>query len=246
MIQRRLRRGHLSKITRQTKNMIHNFISISVLYPIISVVANNMARDAVTNAKNAVCQILDFTKFFNRVLPRIAYKNVGIINPSVASTAPSHSLSWYPRKVTVASIGPGANKPNAIVSNIVFSGILKSDGKIGDLLINSGNRFKFISPDFLRLEIRQHHDKLMKISKLTLEQVLESEYQICKSINFISEEQISPFNWEFAENLVFDVDKKETKYTWHWSCLLYTSDAADERSSVDLGGRRIIKKKKKD
>src|SRR5678815_1211556 len=28
-------------------------------------------------------------------------------------------------------------------------------------------------------------------------------------------------------------------------CLLYTSDAADERSSVDLGGRRIIKKKKK-
>ncbi len=26
------------------------------------------------------------------------------------------------------------------------------------------------------------------------------------------------------------------------SCLLYTSDAADERSSVDLGGRRIINK----
>ena len=28
------------------------------------------------------------------------------------------------------------------------------------------------------------------------------------------------------------------------ACLLYTSDAADERSSVDLGGRRIINKKK--
>ena len=28
-------------------------------------------------------------------------------------------------------------------------------------------------------------------------------------------------------------------------CLLFTSDAADERSSVDLGGRRIIKKKKR-
>ena len=27
------------------------------------------------------------------------------------------------------------------------------------------------------------------------------------------------------------------------TCLLYTSDAADERSSVDLGGRRIIKQK---
>ena len=30
----------------------------------------------------------------------------------------------------------------------------------------------------------------------------------------------------------------------HHACLLYTSDAADERTSVDLGGRRIIKKKK--
>ena len=30
-----------------------------------------------------------------------------------------------------------------------------------------------------------------------------------------------------------------------YTCLLYTSDAADERSSVDLGGRRIIKKKNK-
>ena len=29
-------------------------------------------------------------------------------------------------------------------------------------------------------------------------------------------------------------------------CLLYTSDAADERSSVDLGGRRIIKKKNRE
>eukprot|EP00658_Telonema_sp_P-2_P015891 TRINITY_DN16138_c0_g1_i5.p1 TRINITY_DN16138_c0_g1~~TRINITY_DN16138_c0_g1_i5.p1 ORF type:complete len:334 (+),score=69.35 TRINITY_DN16138_c0_g1_i5:271-1272(+) len=31
----------------------------------------------------------------------------------------------------------------------------------------------------------------------------------------------------------------------HTGCLLYTSDAADEEDSVDLGGRRIIKKKKK-
>ena len=30
-----------------------------------------------------------------------------------------------------------------------------------------------------------------------------------------------------------------------FGCLLYTSDAADEEDSVDLVGRRIIKKKKK-
>src|SRR5678816_1688314 len=32
------------------------------------------------------------------------------------------------------------------------------------------------------------------------------------------------------------------EYKQYSICLLYTSDAADERSSVDLGGRRIIKK----
>ena len=29
-----------------------------------------------------------------------------------------------------------------------------------------------------------------------------------------------------------------------YTCLLYTSDAADEEDSVDLGGRRIIKKER--
>ena len=46
------------------------------------------------------------------------------------------------------------------------------------------------------------------------------------------------FNHPVFQNIFQNDDKK--KYE---SCLLYTSDAADERSSVDLGGRRIIKKK---
>ena len=37
----------------------------------------------------------------------------------------------------------------------------------------------------------------------------------------------------------------ETTLRRLYNCLLYTSDAADEEDSVDLGGRRVIKKKKK-
>ena len=53
-------------------------------------------------------------------------------------------------------------------------------------------------------------------------------------------------NWSVLYNLI---KGEKTIYALpirkHFSfCLLYTSDAADERSSVDLGGRRIIKKKK--
>ena len=48
------------------------------------------------------------------------------------------------------------------------------------------------------------------------------------------------FNYfqEKAENTEVQIAR------YAYGCLLYTSDAADERSSVDLGGRRIIKKKK--
>src|SRR5450756_3153736 len=38
---------------------------------------------------------------------------------------------------------------------------------------------------------------------------------------------------------------KEGNFAQLRSCLLYTSDAADDLLCVDLGGRRIIKKKKK-
>ena len=45
-----------------------------------------------------------------------------------------------------------------------------------------------------------------------------------------------------AEYLMAD-KKQEIFAKYGKSCLLYTSDAADDHSSVDLGGRRIIKKK---
>eukprot|EP00658_Telonema_sp_P-2_P066455 TRINITY_DN55470_c0_g1_i3.p2 TRINITY_DN55470_c0_g1~~TRINITY_DN55470_c0_g1_i3.p2 ORF type:complete len:116 (-),score=17.61 TRINITY_DN55470_c0_g1_i3:39-386(-) len=44
-----------------------------------------------------------------------------------------------------------------------------------------------------------------------------------------------------ASHLAFRVIRHKSSYL----CLLYTSDAADEEDSVDLGGRRIIKKKKR-
>jgi predicted nucleic acid-binding protein len=117
---------------------------------------------------------------------------------------------------------------NIIVdANIVFSGILNSNGKIGDLLINSAKTFFFIAPEFMRTEIYAHHDKLVKISKQTLEQVLEAEYQLYKSISFISEEQIEKRHWQFAVNLVADIDSKDAVYiafAKQFKCKLWTGD----------------------
>ena len=62
-------------------------------------------------------------------------------------------------------------------------------------------------------------------------------------------DRVSGFNPGYIFKALDELDKrkelqaKQRAAERSSGCLLYTSDAADERSSVDLGGRRIIKKK---
>jgi predicted nucleic acid-binding protein len=112
-------------------------------------------------------------------------------------------------------------------ANIVFSGILNSEGKIGDLIINGDKTFEFIAPNFLREEIAHHYAKLIKISKMSMDHIREAEYQICKEISFISEEQIKKATWLSAHSLVSDIDPKDTHYmafSKHFKCKIWSGD----------------------
>ncbi len=114
-------------------------------------------------------------------------------------------------------------------ANIVFSAILNTKGKIGDILINSKDEFNFIAPEFLKFEIRKHYSRLSKISKLSLEQIQEAETQICKEITFISEEQIPISIWKKAEKLVIDIDPNDIQYiaySIHFKCKIWSGDKA--------------------
>ncbi len=114
-------------------------------------------------------------------------------------------------------------------ANIIFSGILNTNSKIGDLIINSKNHFEFIAPDYLRLELKNHYNKLCKISGLSLGQIQESEYQLYKRITFISAEQIKLSAWLAAEKLVADVDPKDVScvaFSKHFKCKIWSGDKA--------------------
>ena len=55
----------------------------------------------------------------------------------------------------------------------------------------------------------------------------------------------SPTMFPDLENTIVNGQNAYEQINDHsWVCLLYTSDAADDLTRVDLGGRRIIKKKK--
>lgn len=128
-------------------------------------------------------------------------------------------------------------------ANIVFSGILNTNGKIGDLLINSKAYFDFIAPDFLRSEIRNHYSRLIKISGLTIDEVQEAEFQLYKDIVFISEEQIKISHWISAEALVADIDPKDTHYIAYskqFRCKIWSGDKALVKGLAKKGFTNFI------
>jgi predicted nucleic acid-binding protein len=91
-------------------------------------------------------------------------------------------------------------------TNIVFSALLNTDGKIGELLFNSAGVFDFYSCSYMRLEIQKHWKKLLRISGLSETQLEESRFKIYGKINFINEELIPATIWNLSEKIVTAID----------------------------------------
>lgn len=113
-------------------------------------------------------------------------------------------------------------------TNIVFSAILNTNNKIGDLILNSEQNFEFTSVTYLKFEIEKHKDKLIQMSKLDSIQIEESKNLIFSKIEFISEE-IIPFEyWKEAANIVRDVDMDDIAFValskYLGDVLLWTGD----------------------
>lgn len=114
-----------------------------------------------------------------------------------------------------------------IDANIVFSAILNTNGKIGDLLMNSHKHFIFIAPEFLRHEVVKHQIKLSRISGLSINEINESIFYIFQSIQFISEEQIKTSSWHSAAALLKEIDPNDTPYVAyakHFRCKIWSGD----------------------
>ena len=114
-----------------------------------------------------------------------------------------------------------------IDSNIVFSAILNSQNKIGQLIINSSNIFRFYTVSLLKDEIERHKDKLLSISGFTDEQYQNSYQKIIRRINFVDDILIPDDVIEDAINLVADIDENDILFialTNHLHAKLWTGD----------------------
>jgi len=97
-------------------------------------------------------------------------------------------------------------------TNIVFSGILNSNSQIGKILINSNKHFEFYSCDFLKVEIQKHQEKLLKLTKLSREELNELEMLVTSNIKFLNEGLIPKRDFMEAIDLLEGIDIKDTPF----------------------------------
>ncbi len=114
-----------------------------------------------------------------------------------------------------------------IDTNIVFSAVINSQGKIGDLIFKSSNCFHFYSADYLLFELSNHREKLKKLSKLSDAQLTKSLYHISRKIRFIDEQIIPREIWVDSEKNVSEIDIDDVDFvsmTKYLNGILWTGD----------------------
>ena len=97
-------------------------------------------------------------------------------------------------------------------TNIVFSGILSPNGTICDLLLNSKDKFDFYAPTAVLDELNTHHQKLLKLSGLSEDELNFLIRTIIKKIDLIDLESVQQQTWEKAMELTKDVDQFDAPF----------------------------------
>jgi len=112
-------------------------------------------------------------------------------------------------------------------TNIIFSAILNSSSRIGKILLNAKEHFQFYTCDYLRVEIQRHRNKLLKLTKLTDDELKELEELVTSNIIFIDERLLPQELLLKTETLLKSIDPNDTPFValaTHLEGKLWTGD----------------------
>ena len=112
-------------------------------------------------------------------------------------------------------------------TNIVFSGILNSNSKIGELLIKSKDYFYYFSVDQLKKELQKHKRKIQGIANYSDEEYNEAKELIISKIKFIRDTLIPKTDLLHAEEFLREIDLDDTIFlalSIHLNAKLWTGD----------------------
>jgi len=112
-------------------------------------------------------------------------------------------------------------------TNIIFSALLSSNNTIVKLLIDDSENLQFFSCNFLNVELKKHHEKLAKYSKLSSSALVEAEELLLHKIIFINERLLPSNLFLQTEELLASIDTKDTPFvalTFYLKATLWTGD----------------------
>ncbi len=95
-------------------------------------------------------------------------------------------------------------------TNIVFSALLNTESSIAKILLHHNKNVEFYSSGFLKTEIRNHWQKLLKLTNLSEESLIELEELVTQRITFIDERLIPKKTFLDAQKLLKDIDENDS------------------------------------
>jgi len=114
-----------------------------------------------------------------------------------------------------------------IDTNLLFSAIIKPNGKIGEIILNPSFSLEIYGCYFSYIELFKHKEKILKVSKLQENELLEIMYQVFKKIIFINETTIPVDVINKAFNLTSNIDEKDTIFvalSQYLDCKIWSGD----------------------
>ncbi len=129
-------------------------------------------------------------------------------------------------------------------TNIVFSALLNTDSRIGQILISGKNRFDFYAPAYIKFEIFKHKEKIKSIGNLTDDEFLEVYDLILKNITILNHSVIPTEIYKNAELLCRDINIDDTSFvaiSIFTKGILWTGDLKLLTGLIKKGYKNLIK-----
>ena len=128
-------------------------------------------------------------------------------------------------------LGPLLSQNPAAYSDLVA--LPDGDNSAVGVIVETGDRGLYERIEFVRIPVPELTDGPFEN--------LEDDFDVAGAVS--GRVVVDGTSFEIIEYCI-GAERMELDGGWNEPCLLYTSDAAGERSSVELGGRRVITKTK--
>jgi predicted nucleic acid-binding protein len=128
-------------------------------------------------------------------------------------------------------------------TNILFSACLTPEGRIFEILFAQSHNWQIASTHFAVEELQRHKEKLVRLSKRSVDEVDKLLETILKQVDFFSEDIIKQEFWTEAYRLTVGVDSDDINFvalTLQTSGVLWTGDKKLSTHLKTMGFDRVI------